>query len=141
MCLACGTTKVVADKRSSDCARLRRALVWIRPQLSWGVIQQQALATILDARHLTLLGIAIAILYRDHDPPHFHATYAEFEITVTIRDGQVTGQFPRRAQALVLEWLTLHRSALLADWDRAWRGEPLAPIPPLDRLRWGGQPC
>jgi hypothetical protein len=78
------------------------------------------------------LGIAIAILYRDHDPPHFHATYAEFEITVTIRDGQVTGQFPRRAQVLVLEWLTLHRSALLADWDRARRGEPLAPIPPLE---------
>jgi hypothetical protein len=35
------------------------------------------------------LGIAIAILYRDHDPPHFHATYGEYEITVTIRDGLV----------------------------------------------------
>jgi hypothetical protein len=78
------------------------------------------------------LGIAIAILYRDHDPPHFHATYGEFEISVTIRDGQVQGEFPRRAQALVLEWLALHRDALLADWDRARRGEPLVPIPPLD---------
>ncbi len=33
----------------------------------------------------------IAILYRDHDPPHFHATYGEYEITVRIRDGLVTG--------------------------------------------------
>ena len=37
------------------------------------------------------LGIAIAILYRDHDPPHFHASYGEYEITVGIRDGVVTG--------------------------------------------------
>ena len=43
------------------------------------------------------LGIAIAILYRDHDPTHFHAVYGEKEITVGIRDGVVTGRFPRRA--------------------------------------------
>jgi Domain of unknown function (DUF4160) len=53
------------------------------------------------------LGIAIAILYRDHNPPHFHAIYGEHEITVNIDDGSVTGKFPRRAQALVLEWLAL----------------------------------
>jgi hypothetical protein len=78
------------------------------------------------------LGIAIAILYRDHDPPHFHATYGDFEITVTIRDGQIRGEFPRRARALVLEWLTLHREELLVDWDRARAGEPLLPIAPLE---------
>jgi len=33
------------------------------------------------------LGIVIAILYRDHEPPHFHATYGEYEVTVRIRDG------------------------------------------------------
>lgn len=49
------------------------------------------------------LGIAIAILNRDHDPPHFHATYGEFYITVTIRDGQIRGELPRRARALMLE--------------------------------------
>jgi len=41
------------------------------------------------------LGIAIAILYRDHDPSHVHAIYREYEITVNIADGVVTGQFPR----------------------------------------------
>lgn len=78
------------------------------------------------------LGVAIAILYRDHEPPHFHATYGEFEISVRIRDGLVTGEFPRRAQALVVEWLELHRDELLADWDRARAGKPLSPIPPLE---------
>ena len=49
------------------------------------------------------LRIAIAIVYRDYDPPHFHATYGEYEITVGIRDGAVTGRFPRRALVHVLE--------------------------------------
>ena len=48
------------------------------------------------------LGIAISILYDDHDPPHFHATYGGQRISVRIHDGVVLGRFPRRAQALVL---------------------------------------
>jgi Domain of unknown function (DUF4160) len=49
------------------------------------------------------LGIVIAILHRDHEQPHFHATYGDYEITVGIRDGLVTGRFPRRALGHVLE--------------------------------------
>lgn len=77
------------------------------------------------------LGIAIAILYRDHDPPHFHAIYGEYEITVTIADG-VTGQFPRRALSHVLEWYQQHRDELMLDWERARCREPLFPIAPLE---------
>lgn len=29
-----------------------------------------------------LLRISEAVLYRHHEPPHFHASYAKFEITV-----------------------------------------------------------
>jgi hypothetical protein len=78
------------------------------------------------------LGIAISILYRDHDPPHFHAAYGEHHITVSIHDGTVTGRFPRRAQAHVLEWLELHRVELLEDWEFARAGRPLKPILPLE---------
>ena len=77
-------------------------------------------------------GIAIAILYRDHEPPHFHASYAEFEITVGISSGAVTGRFPRRALALVLEWRDLHQEQLMSNWHRARRGEPLVSISPLE---------
>lgn len=78
------------------------------------------------------LGIAISILYGDHDPPHFHATYGGQRISVDIRDGKVRGRFPPRAQTLVLEWLELHRAELLEDWDLARAGEPLKPIDPLE---------
>jgi hypothetical protein len=49
------------------------------------------------------LGIVIAMYYRDHPPPHFHAIYGEFDITVDIVSGQVNGAFPKRALAHVLE--------------------------------------
>ena len=54
------------------------------------------------------LGIVIAMYYDDHVPPHFHAKYGEFEITVDIESGSIRGQFPRRALKHVLEWYELH---------------------------------
>jgi hypothetical protein len=30
------------------------------------------------------LGMIIAIFYKDHSPPHFHAKYGEYDITVEI---------------------------------------------------------
>ncbi len=78
------------------------------------------------------LGIVIAMFYRDHAPAHFHAFYGEFEITVQIDSGVVTGEFPRRAMAHVLEWHSLHKAELLADWDLARDRRPLKKISPLE---------
>jgi hypothetical protein len=78
------------------------------------------------------LGIVIAIYYRDHGPPHFHAVYGEFEVTVTIDGGVVSGEFPKRALRLVLEWHQLHRQELALNWERAVRREPLVPVAPLE---------
>jgi hypothetical protein len=78
------------------------------------------------------LGIVIAILYRDHQPPHFHANYGEFAITVGIEDGIVKGEFPRRALALVLEWYQVHQEELRDNWELARMRKPLRRIPPLE---------
>lgn len=78
------------------------------------------------------LGIVIRIYYRDHSPPHFHAIYGDFEVTVEIESGVVEGRFPRRALASVMEWYSLHAEELAADWQRAKRDEPLIPIAPLE---------
>jgi hypothetical protein len=78
-------------------------------------------------------GIAILIWYRDHEPPHFHATYGEFEALLRIDTLEIIrGDLPRRARALVLEWASLHRAELLDDWERARNGQPVVPIEPLD---------
>ncbi len=78
------------------------------------------------------LGIVIRMYYRDHAPPHFHAEYGEYEITVTIHGGVVEGKFPKRALSAVLEWYNLQHEALLENWHHAERREPLKEIPPLE---------
>ena len=79
------------------------------------------------------LGIVIVMYYNDHSPPHFHARYGDSEIKVNIEDGEIiSGEFPRRAQRLVLEWLELHRSELLEDWNLAQDRKPLNKIEPLE---------
>jgi hypothetical protein len=78
------------------------------------------------------LGIIIAMYYRDHAPPHFHAIYGEFEVTVEIGSGTVNGQMPRRALAHVQEWRELHRQELLDTWALARASRPLPRIEPLE---------
>jgi hypothetical protein len=78
------------------------------------------------------LGIVIGIFPRDHPPPHFHAVYGEYQITVGIQSGVVSGDFPKRALRLVLEWLDLHQEELLVDWDLVQAGRPANKIAPLE---------
>ena len=78
------------------------------------------------------LGVVICMYYREHAPPHFHAEYGEFEITVDIHTGIVTGKFPRRALQLVLEWYALHKAELAENWSLAHTKNPLKPIQPLE---------
>ena len=50
-------------------------------------------------------GIAIAMYYNDHLPPHFHAEYGEFEAVYAIESLELLrGSLPRRAHGMVVEW-------------------------------------
>ena len=78
------------------------------------------------------LGIVIGMFAREHPPPHFHAVYGEFQITVEIGSGVVDGDFPKRALRHVLEWLDLHQEELLANWNRVQARKPPRKIAPLE---------
>ena len=78
------------------------------------------------------LGIVVYMLYDDHRPPHFHAEYGEYKISLEIESGVVEGRFPRRALRAVLEWHELHREELLDDWHLAETHQPLRKIAPLE---------
>ncbi|MEX0726678.1 MAG: DUF4160 domain-containing protein [Planctomycetaceae bacterium] len=78
------------------------------------------------------LGIVIAMYYNDHDPPHFHAKYGKFGITVGIADGIIEGRFPKRALKLVLEWYNIHQDELIENWELARDRRPLRSIDPLE---------
>ena len=78
-------------------------------------------------------GIVIYMYFNEHLPSHFHAEYGEAEAVYRIDTLDVIrGELPRRAHALVVEWATLHRPELRADWDRARQAVPLLEIEPLD---------
>ena len=78
------------------------------------------------------LGIVIRMYIREHALPHCHAEYGEYEITVDISSGVVTGKFPRRALTAVLEWYLLHKDELMANWEAAEQRKPLNRIKPLE---------
>jgi len=81
----------------------------------------------------TFFGIVIEMFWREHGPPHFHATYAEHEATIAIETLDIlAGGLPRRAKGLVLEWAEEHRDALRENWALCNQLMPPNPIPPLE---------
>jgi len=42
------------------------------------------------------LGIVVFMNFNEHNPPHFHAKYGEFQIIVEINSGIIEGKFPKR---------------------------------------------
>ena len=78
------------------------------------------------------LGIVISMYYREHVPPHFHAEYGDYEMTVEIESGVVSGRFPRRALAAVMDWYALHKSELTENWRLSQTRQPLKRIKPLE---------
>ena len=78
------------------------------------------------------LGIVIRMFYRDHNPPHFHAVYAEHEGLIDINKLElIGGSLPPRVLGLVIEWTALHQQELLDNWNKARLQEPLLQIAPL----------
>ncbi|MBI4305302.1 MAG: DUF4160 domain-containing protein [Chloroflexi bacterium] len=78
------------------------------------------------------LGIVIGVFFREHPPPHYHAVYNEFEVTVEIETGLVAGRFPRRALQHLLEWHEAHQQELLDNWKLCQEGKPPRRIRPLE---------
>lgn len=80
----------------------------------------------------TFLGIVIKMFFRDHNPPHFHAEYGEFEGLIDIdKLDLMAGTLPPRVLGLVIEWAALHQRELLTNWNKARKNKALNPIKPL----------
>ena len=78
------------------------------------------------------LGIVIYMLYNEHNPPHFHAQYGDYDISVEILSGVVDGKFPKRALSMIMEWYKLHKNELMEDWNLAREHKELKRIDPLE---------
>ena len=78
------------------------------------------------------LGVIIRMFYRDHNPPHFHAVYAQYEALIDIEKNELfSGYLPPRVLGIVTEWTAIHQNELMDNWERARKQEPLLNIEPL----------
>jgi hypothetical protein len=76
-------------------------------------------------------GIIVYLLWRDHNPPHIHFTYGDYNCTYSILDGVIDGKAPAKVIAKVTEWAVMHEGELLELWEKAQRGEELHKVTPL----------
>ncbi len=79
-------------------------------------------------------GILIKMNWKDkgqHNSPHFHAYYGEFEAVFGLNGEIISGQFPKKQAAFVQAWALLHEDELTADWTLAVNGEEIFRIEPL----------
>ena len=78
------------------------------------------------------LGIIITFNYDEHNPPHFHARYGEYNGLFLIKELRMSeGSLPKKVKNLVLEWADEHRDELIDDWNLARAEKPLHKIEPL----------
>lgn len=78
--------------------------------------------------------IIIRMLYMDigqHNKPHFHVQYAEYEASVAIDGELLAGSLPVKQLKLVIAWAAIHEDELYAAWNKAIKGEPFKKIEPL----------
>lgn len=79
------------------------------------------------------LGIRIYMYFDDHNPPHFHAVYQDFEAEFLLDGTLLRGSLPPKQQKQVEVWADLHQTELVQNWAIAQGGTPvpLNRIPPL----------
>ena len=76
-------------------------------------------------------GIKISIyqMQKEHNPPHLHALYGEFDAEIDIRTGQqIRGNLLGTALSLTRKWIELHRAELLD----MWKTQQFKQLPPLE---------
>ncbi|MCQ2507605.1 MAG: DUF4160 domain-containing protein [Dorea sp.] len=75
-------------------------------------------------------GIVIKMFFKpkEHEPSHLHALYGEHIGIFNLQTMKMTeGDLPKKAQELVVEWMTEHQSELLDMWEQ----QTLRKLPPL----------
>jgi len=79
-------------------------------------------------------GILIKMNWGDtgqHNAPHFHAYYGDYEASFAL-DGEIlAGEFPKKQATFVHAWALLHEDELRANWQLAISGEQTFRIDPL----------
>ncbi len=73
--------------------------------------------------------IRMYFLQSEHNPPHIHAIYNDDVAAIDFMTGAVLeGHLPKKALAMVLEWIGIHRQEL----QEIWETQSFRTLPPLE---------
>ncbi len=76
--------------------------------------------------------IKINMYFWDHNPPHFHVKYNEYECFMSIKDTNIIEwALPPKVAKLVSAWAEMYQEDLMKNWDLAINEKPLIPILPF----------
>ena len=75
------------------------------------------------------LTIKMYLLGKEHNPPHIHALYGDYNGVIDLQTLRMTeGDLPKKGLALVQEWAASHQSELLEMWET----QNFRTLPPLE---------
>lgn len=68
---------------------------------------------------LQLTEYKYVFIYDDHNPPHFHALFAEYEVVIKIKTLEILeGSLPKRKMKKALEFANKNQDLLMEIWDK-----------------------
>ena len=63
-------------------------------------------------------GIKFDVYTRDHNPPHVHAKYDKYEISISLIDFKVlVGNIPEKNKNIAIKWVKKNQDRLLNKWN------------------------
>ena len=78
-------------------------------------------------------GIIISMFVgkKEHNPPHFHASYQNYKAMFNLDGELIEGDMPARQRKYIEVWADIHRDELYANWTIAQNNEQPYKIDPL----------
>ena len=71
----------------------------------------------MNPRISEFFGIKVYMYYEDHNPPHFHVIYNEYECYIAIETLTIIEwDLPIKVKKLVSAWAELYQDDLREDW-------------------------
>lgn len=80
-------------------------------------------------------GMVIYMLFRDvrqHNKPHIHVCYGEYEAVIAIDGELLAGVLPRKQLKIITGWLAFYEDEVYKAWNFAVKGEHFNKVPPMN---------
>ena len=77
--------------------------------------------------------IKIYVYWNDHNPPHFHVEYKDYNCYISIKELKILEwNLPNKIEKLVISWANIYQEELLEAWNTAQNMKTPKTIDPLD---------